>query len=186
MARDRGGKRGRKHGVAVSGTWLPVPRDFLRSRAGAELSPHAAKLLLDVFGMLGTNASGNGDISLTPKRMSIRGWAARSSLNAAAQELIDHGLLIKTRQGSRLDCSLFACTLWPLDCDIDKLDVRPGCYVTSAYMGADGSMGEPPTEEHPARWRKTREKLKRVAPLRYEVPDNVTQRYERNSKSVDN
>ncbi len=154
----------KKHGIAVTGAWIPVPLAFLRSRACAELSPHGAKLLLDILGLLSTNAGRNGDICLTPKLMAIRGWSGRATLGAAVKELIDHNLLFMTKQGSRLDCSLFACTLYPLDCDIDKLDVRPGCYFTSAYIG-DGSKQKEPTEEHPAKWRQVR-KTETVAPPR--------------------
>src|SRR5688500_5706545 len=95
----------KKRSVAVTGTWLPLGLDFLRSRACAELSPHGAKLMLDLFSMLGPNATKNGDISLAPKIMLVRGWTSRSSLGAAVSELLKHGLIVKTRQGSRLDCS---------------------------------------------------------------------------------
>lgn len=155
----------KKHGIAVTGPWQPVSLTFLRSRACAELSPHGAKLLLDVLGSLSTNAGRNGDICLTPKTMRVRGWSGRATLRAAVQELLDHGLLFMTKQGSRLDCSLFACTLYPLNCDFDKLDVRPGCYLTSAYMGRDRSMQKEPTDAQPARWRQAR-KTETVAPPR--------------------
>jgi hypothetical protein len=74
--------------VAVTGDWLPLQLKFLRSRACAELSPHAAKLMLDVFALLGRNAFGNGDLSLTPKLMAARGWSGRNTLKAAVQELL--------------------------------------------------------------------------------------------------
>lgn len=164
MGRDRTKKRG----VAVSGAWLPVPLDFLRSRAAAELSPHGAKLLLDVLSMLGPNATRNGDISITPKAMAARGWSGRETLNAAVCELIRHSLLVRTRQGSRLDCSLFAVTLYPLDCDLSKLDVRPGVFTTYSWS-MDETLDKPPTEDAPARWRRAR-KTKTVAPPRDEVP----------------
>jgi len=148
----------RKKSIAVSGAWLPIPLEFLRSRAAAELSPHAAKLLFDVLALLGPNAVGNGDVNLTPKTMTARGWPGRESLKAAVMELIECGLLVQTRQGSRLDCSLFACTLFPLDCDLTKIDVKPGCYLTRDYAGPDGKQASKPTEEAPARWRRARKK----------------------------
>lgn len=163
------GDRKRKRGVAVSGSWLPMPLDFLRSRAAAELSPHGTKLLLDVLALLGPNATRNGDVSLTPKTMAARGWSGRETLSAAVRELIQHGLLVRTRHGSRLSCSLFAVTLYPLDCDLDKLDVRPGCYTTSGTWNADGALLKPPTEDAPARWRRAR-KTESVAPPRDEAP----------------
>lgn len=171
--------RGRKRGIACAGVWLPLPLDFLRSRACAELSPHGVKLLVDVFAMLGPNATRNGDISLTPKLMAVRGWSGRATLGAAVRELIDHGLLIQTRQGSRLDCSLYACTLFPLDCDIRKLDVGPGSYRFTDWM-CGGELANAPTETHKARWRHARNgtstgsrkagKTQTVAPPRNDVP----------------
>ena len=154
----------KKKGIAVQGVWLPVGLDFLRSRACAELSPHGAKLLLDVLSMLGPNAAGNGNISLTPRVMAVRGWSGRETLGAAVRELIDHGLLIVTRQGSRLDCTLFATTLYALDCDHGKIDVRPGCYRTTDYMGPSGEFADVPTEEKPARWRHARKGVSTGAP----------------------
>lgn len=150
------GRGGKRRGIAVSGPWLPVPLDYLRSRACAELSPHGAKLLLDVLASLGTNASRNGDISLAPKIMRVRGWSGRETLNSAVRELVDHGLLAQTRQGSRLDCSLYACTLFPLDCDLKKLDVGPGSYRTTDYMGHGAALANPPSETKPATWRRAR------------------------------
>jgi hypothetical protein len=156
----------KKHGIAVTGPWVPVPLDFLRSRACAELSPHAAKLLLDVLATLSTNASRNGDISLAPSLMRVRGWTGRQTLNAAVSELEGHGLLFKTRQGSRLDCSLWACTLYPLACK-RPLDVKPGCYRLTAYM-AGGDLANLPTEQKPATWRRAR-KTVLLTPPRDEV-----------------
>lgn len=160
----------KKRGVAVKGSWIPSGLDFLRSRACAEMSPHGSKLLLDVFSMLGPNATRNGDICLAPKLMRVRGWTSRATLNAAVNELLDYRLLVKTRQGDRLDCNLFACTLYPLDCDLKKLDVKPGCYLTSDYMNG-GELAKPPTEDRPAKWRVAR-KTKLAAPLRYKVGGN--------------
>lgn len=163
--------------VAADGSWQPISLDFLRTRACSELSPLATKLLLDIMSMMRPNAVGNGDISLAPKVMAIRGWSSRASLNASVRELIKHDLLVMTRQGSRLDCSLFALTLYPLDCDFAKLDVRPGCYKTTDYKGPDGSLGDVPTDSRPAVWRRAR-KTQTVAPPRNEVSPNVPPRYE--------
>ena len=147
--------RQKKRGIAVNGPWLPLPIEFLRSRACAELSPHGIKLLVDVLSMLGPNATRNGDLCLTHKLMAVRGWSSKSTLSAAIIELQDHGLLIQTRQGSRLDCSLWACTLYPLDCDMRKLDVGPGSYRTTDWM-LGGALANPPTEGNKAVWRHAR------------------------------
>lgn len=146
----------KKRGIAVVGSWVPFPRAFLQSRACAELSPHGAKLLIDVLALLGPNGAGNGDLSLSPKSMAIRGWPGRSTLSAATKELLEYGLLFKTRQGGRLDCSLFALTLFPLDCELSKIEARPGCYYQTAYQGTAAALADPPKETAPAKWRHAR------------------------------
>lgn len=85
MGRDRT----KKHSIAVNGAWLPVPLEFMRSRACAELSPHAAKLLLDLMALLGPNATRNGDLSLAPKAMKARGWSGRETLFERIDKLDD-------------------------------------------------------------------------------------------------
>ncbi|WP_019882340.1 MULTISPECIES: hypothetical protein [unclassified Methylophilus] len=146
----------KKHGVACLGTYQPFPTDFLKSRACAELSPLALKLLIDMLATLGPNSHRNGDISIAPKLMAIRGWSSRSSLNAAMNELLTYGLIEKTRQGSRLDCSLFAITLYPLSCDMKKLDVSSETYKQTDFMGPNVKLAAPPTPDRPAKWRQPR------------------------------
>jgi len=150
------GRISRKRSVAVSGSWQPVPLPFLRSRACAELSPHAAKLFLDLLALLGPNATRNGDLSLSPQDMARRGWTSRSTLQAAVRELEAHDLIFRTKQGSRLDCNLFAVTLYPMDCDFKKLDVGPGGYTSRDWESAGLNA---PTDEQPAEWRRARKTL---------------------------
>lgn len=150
MGRDRS----KKHGVAVQGAWLPMPLSFLRSTACAELSPHGLKLLVDVLALLGPNATGNGDLSLSPRTMRARGWTSRKTLQSAVAELLEHGLLALTRQGGRTDCSLFACALFPVHCDTAKLDLGVVGSYTTRDWAAHGETA--PSEEHPATWRRAR------------------------------
>jgi len=160
MARDRSAKgRQRTHGLCV-GTGVqfqPLPLEFLRSRACAEMSPHAAKLLLDVLGLMNANGRGNGDIGLTFSRMRPRGWNSKSTLDLAIRELIDSGLLIQTRQGGRKLCALYAFTCYALDCDLSKLDASPDC-IAKARMATDPAMNRSPTDTHPAQWRRIRKR----------------------------
>lgn len=165
--------KSKRNGIACTGLWVPIPLEFLRSRACAELSSLGCKLFFDCLTLLGPNASGNGDISLAPKSMAVRGWVSRASLGSAVKELVNHGLLVRTRHGSRLDCSLFAISLYPLDCDPKKIDVGPGSYRQADYMGRDALLAKPPTEMDPATWRRARQlmcQINSVAPPRNEVP----------------
>lgn len=145
-----------KEVVTVDTPWIAVPIRFLRSRTCASLSVHASKLLLDVLASLQSNGRGNGDISLTPSLMRKRGWTSRATLNATIHELVDANLLKPTRQGTRFSTSLFACTLYPISCNFNKLDIRQGNYGTHDYGGQDGSLIKEPTNEAPARWTRVR------------------------------
>jgi hypothetical protein len=149
-------RRLRRSPVTVDGPWLPVPIDFLRSRVCAELSPSALKLLADLCSQLGPNARGNGDLSAAPAVMKPRGWTSNATFDAAMHELKAVGLVVCTRQGGRNMCSLFAVTLWPMDCDFAKLDYGPGCYSTSDWRRKDESRVAPPNIQTPASWKRAR------------------------------
>ena len=153
------GYQKKRRSLAVTGRWLPAPIDFLRSRACAELSPLGAKMLLDVLALLGPNCTGNGDLCLTPKTLAIRGWSSRASILAAVRELLDYNLLAITRRESRTSCRLYACTLFPIDCDPNKLDAGAvGSYRSTDYMHG-GQLSASPTEANPATWRRARKTI---------------------------
>lgn len=161
------GRPSKKRGVSVVGAWTPMPLAFLRSSACASLSPHACKLLLDAISMLGPNASGNGDLSLAPSVMALRGWRSRSTLAATIAELEACNLLVQTRVHRRRDCALFAVGLFPIDCDHRKLDVGAvGSYTSRDWEEAGAS---PPSENAPARWTLPR-KIKTNVPSGNKAP----------------
>ena len=142
--------------VTVRGPWFAMPLDFLRSRACAELSPLALKMLMDLCSQFGWNAKGNGDLSAAPTILRARGWTGNGSRVAALQELEAAGLVVKTRQGNRKLCGLYACTLWPMDCDFTKLDHGPGCYSTADWEAARAGAASTPTHGAPAKWQRAR------------------------------
>lgn len=147
-----GGKRRNGEGVGVTGPWLAMPLQFLRSRACAELSPLALKLLLELCSQLGPKATGNGDLSAAPSVMRARGWTGNATRQAALDELIAAKLVCVTRQGGRRQCSLYAVTLWPMSCDFSKLDHGPGLYSVNDWRGPKDEAASRPTAENPATW----------------------------------
>lgn len=153
----RGGKS-KKNPVAVRGPWLPTPLDFLRSRACAALSPLASKLLMDLMAQLGPNARGNGDLSAAPAVLAPRGWSSNSTRVAALQELEAAGVLCVTRRGDRRRCTLYGITLFPMDCDREKLEVGPGAWGQNDWQGPHGDLKGPPTAESPATWTRPRKR----------------------------
>jgi hypothetical protein len=176
MATTRDGVRARKNPVTVSGPWFAMPLDFLQSRAWAELSPHAAKMLLDLCAGLGRNASGNGDLSAAPAVLQPKGWTSVATRVAALQELERVGLIVITRRGNRRKCNLYAVTLWPMDCDFTKLDHGPGAYSTSDWQRATPRGAEKPTKDAPAVWRPLRENENSSPAKRQPSPDEYPPR----------
>lgn len=146
------GKRRKGGAVSVVGPWVPMPLQFMASRACAELSPQALKMLLDLCAQLGPNASGNGDLSAAPSVMRARGWTGNATRQAALDELIAAKLVCVTRQGGRRQCSLYAVTLWPMACDFSKLDHGPGAYSVNDWRGPKDEAASKPTTEKPATW----------------------------------
>ena len=68
------------------------------------------------------NGFNNGDISITEDSMSSKGWS-RGTLDRCKKDLISNKWLIKTRQGGKNQCSLYAISWIPLDKVKPKLDV---------------------------------------------------------------
>jgi hypothetical protein len=147
------GKRKAKRGGVPFSTWNALPIDFLRSRACAQLSPHAVKMFLDLLARLDPGGRGNGDISADPNYLRSRGWTSKATWHAALKELEDAHLICVTRQGGRHKCSLFALTPWPLDCVRSKLDVGQGAYSTRDW---ERGGTEAPSDTRPAIWRRVR------------------------------
>lgn len=147
---------GSRNPVTVAGPWFPLSIQFLQSRACAELSPHAAKMLVDLCSALGPNASGNGDLSAAPSVLAPRGWSSTATRVAAISELERAGLLCVTKRGNRRSPTLYAITLWPIQCNLAKLDHGPGSYSTSDWMKATTGARDRPTAEKPAAWKAVR------------------------------
>lgn len=146
----------RREGVTCEGPYNPLPLEFLRSRACAELSPHSAKLLLDIVAQMGPNGFRNGDITIAPKVMAVRGWTSRASLAMAAYELETAGIIRNTRDGGLHRPSLWALTLYAINCDQGKLNDGAGHYLRSDWTKVRPDAQAMPTESNPAVWTKPR------------------------------
>lgn len=124
MTRSRAKHRGR----ADSGSFFAWPRAVADSDAYRSASAPAVKLLNDLcFQFRGNN---NGDLSAAWRVMAPRGWKSRDTLTRALRELLELGLIEKTRQGGKHLCSLYALTWLPIDECGGKLDV-PATRVPS-------------------------------------------------------
>lgn len=106
------------------GAFLPLRLDVLKSQALAKLSPYACKLLLDLASQW--RLGNNGDASAAfEKVLKQRGWKSKATLQKSINELLESGLIIKTRQGSLHQCSLFGLGWLAIDECGGKLEMRP-------------------------------------------------------------
>jgi hypothetical protein len=112
----------RKHkGRSEGGSFLALPFTVMDSPNYFALSGSAVKLLIDLGRQY--RGSNNGDLSAAWAIMRRRGWKSRDTLQRATAELLEHGMIEKTRQGGLHCCNLFALTWHAIDDCGGKLDV---------------------------------------------------------------
>ena len=117
MARTRAKSQGRRSG----GTYVQLPHAIIQSPEYAELNAHAVKLLIDLF--IQYRGDNNGDFTAAWKIMCCHGWSSRDTLSRTLKTLLERGWIIKTRQGGRHKCSLYAVSWLPIDECNGKLDI---------------------------------------------------------------
>lgn len=110
-------------GRREAGSFAAIPSVILESEEYAKLSAPAVKALLDLFAQF--RGSNNGDLTAAWSIMKKRGWRSKDSLYRALRGLLDKGWIIKTRQGGKHKCSLYAVTWKAVDACSGKLDVAP-------------------------------------------------------------
>lgn len=77
------------------------------------MSVHAKALLFCLLGQYKGN--NNGDLDVTFHRMGKEGWGSRNTVEKARTELEQRGWIVRTRQGWRHRCSLYAVTFQPVN-----------------------------------------------------------------------
>lgn len=112
-------------------SYVALPHSILESTEWAELTTAEVKLLIDMFGQF--NGRCNGALSSAWSLMKPRGWVSCDTLHRALNGLIEKGFLIKTRQGGRHVCSLFAVSWLPIqECD-GKHDMAATTVASHAW-----------------------------------------------------
>lgn len=144
-----------RYAVNVDGMWMPIPIEFLASRACAELSPLASKMLLTLLGQLKTGGFGNGRLDAHPDRLELAGWTSTASARAALHELIDANLVVCTRQGAKGRIGLYGITLLPMECKRDGLEVGSRAWNVSDWRLSPNAEAAP-TKKQPAIWHRPR------------------------------
>lgn len=93
---------------------MAIPHAVLESDAYRGLSHAATKLLVDITGQF--HGANNGDLVACMSVLRPMGWRSSATLNRCVQELIDAGLIQRTRQGGmNAGPNLYAVTWLGID-----------------------------------------------------------------------
>lgn len=119
------------------GAFITLPLSVLNGAAYVGVSAHARMLLLDLVAQY--RGDNNGDLCASYKSvMRLRGWKSENTLHKAKLELIEAGLIVETRKGSRPSkASLYAVTWYALDECGGKLEVTARGFPRGAYRLKD-------------------------------------------------
>ena len=122
--------RARTKGRRESGSFLAIPHAVLNCHNYQQLSHKARSMLLELGRQY--KGSNNGDLSATWNQLKVRGWRSKGTITSALKELEHFGFIIKSRQGGRRRCSLYAITWKAIDDCNGKLDI-PATNVPFGY-----------------------------------------------------
>lgn len=117
-------------------TFVKIPFVVLNGAAYVGVSAHARMLLFDLVSQY--RGDNNGDLCAAFSMMKLRGWKSTHTLQAAKLELIEAGLIVETRKGSRPSkASLYAVTWYAMDDCGGKLEVSAQAFPRGAYKLKD-------------------------------------------------
>lgn len=125
-------KRRRNKGRRSSGTFLKLPDKVTDHLAYISLSASTKGFLPEIVRQY--KGKNNGDLSATLKLLKPRGWNSNKQITKCLSELIEHGLIVKTRQGGRHKCNLFAIAWEPIDECGGKLEIGPTTTAPNSFM----------------------------------------------------
>lgn len=111
----------RAKGRRPAGRFAGIPHAIMDHPCFLTLSASGVRLLLEFARQY--NGFNNGDLTAAWSLMRERGWKSRDTLGRVTRELEDHGLTIRSRQGGRNKCNLYALTWVAIDDCKGKLDV---------------------------------------------------------------
>lgn len=118
------------------GAFITLPLSVLNGAAYLGVSAHARMLLLDLVAQY--RGDNNGDLCAAFSMMKQRGWKSTHTLQTAKLELIEVGLIVETRKGSRPSkASLYAVTWYAMDDCGGKLDISAQSFHRGAYRLKD-------------------------------------------------
>lgn len=133
----------------IVGFFLPLPHYVLTSQQFASLSNAAVRLLL----LIGSQYKGgnNGKLVATPKFLRPFGWRSNEATTRCLRELMDAGLLWRTRLGRRPNLAAWFALTWRALDIRDGLDESPRDFprfiprqIAVPFRGTSSNLIAPP------------------------------------------
>ena len=118
MSRSKARAQGRRE----HGRFAGIPHAVMEHACFTTLGHPAVRLLLELAKQY--NGHNNGDLTAAYKVMRKRGWKSRDTVDGAVRELMHHWLILKSRQGGKNACNLYALTWVAVDNCKGKLDLK--------------------------------------------------------------
>jgi hypothetical protein len=141
--------RARKPLEAVRGTYTALPHALLDSTAFHGAGHPAKALLLELLRQ--HNGRNNGRLQLTGAWLSSRGWKSADVIQRAIVELMERGLVVRTKQGGlNIGPSLYALTWLPVT-NFVGLDISSSTYHPGAWTFMDKLPIPQKQQSHTAR-----------------------------------
>lgn len=134
-------RRGKFYGGRDGRGFSPWPHDCATHPNFYRLSVTAKALLFELVGQY--RGRNNGDLTTAWSLLKHRGWRSRDTVQRAEAELLRTGWIVKTRQGGRNRCNLFALTLYDIDECGGKLDAyRVGERLSYWRLGYNPELSD--------------------------------------------
>lgn len=125
-------KRIRAKGRASTARFAGIPHRVMDSLAFIHLGFSARSVLMELCRQY--NGYNNGDLTGAWKIVSKRGFSSRDTVFKALRELETHRLIVKTRQGGKNRCNLYALTWVGIDYCKGKLDIPASVRASNNYL----------------------------------------------------
>jgi hypothetical protein len=119
----------------IGAPFAAIPIYLLEHEDYWEVSPTARDLLVCLASQFNAASGNNGDLCAAQSIMSKYGWAD-STRKRALKRLEESDLLVKTRQGHKRRCSLYALSWLPIDeCEGKGLEINSTKKPYKNYRG---------------------------------------------------
>ena len=117
---------------ALGQTYSKMYHALMDSPNHARLSASARALLQDLYRQY--NGRNNGDLSAAMSVLKKYGWSATATIARATDCLLHYGFIVKTRQGTKKRCNLYALTWLVIDECGGKLDVKTDSFPSHKWQ----------------------------------------------------